>query len=347
MATMDIFNNDAFGLVEMTDAVEKLDYQPRFLGQLGIFQPRPVRTVSVAVEKKAGVLALVPTSARGAPPTPRRERAGERADIRDFRAVRIAEQDTITADELSGIRAFGTESELVQVMDEVADRYLKLERDIETTLEHMRLGAVQGIVYDSDGATELFNWFDSWGIAQPAEVDFDLDNATPASGAVRILCNQIIRSMARASKGAWVEGQSYVMGLCGDTFFDQLTAHSEVRSTYLNQAEASELRNDFGAPFGQVRYGGITWVNYRGTDDGSTVAVPATKVKFFPVRAPGVFEHVMAPGETMSTVNQPGRLFMPLIVPDDKRQMFVDLELYSYPLMLCTRPEMLLRGKNT
>jgi hypothetical protein len=39
-----------------------------------------------------------------------------------------------------------------------------------------------------------------------------------------------------------------------------------------------------------LNYGGITFVNYRGTDDGTTVGVDTNKCKFFPANAPGVFE---------------------------------------------------------
>ena len=34
-----------------------------------------------------------------------------------------------------------------------------------------------------------------------------------------------------------------------------------------------------------------------------------------------------------------------MIVPDDDRNMFVDIEAYSYPLFICTRPGMLQRAK--
>jgi hypothetical protein len=52
------------------------------------------------------------------------------------------------------------------------------------------------------------NWFTEFGISQPAEIDFDLDNASPASGAVRKACNGIVRAMIRGSEGAWVEGRA-------------------------------------------------------------------------------------------------------------------------------------------
>ena len=36
-----------------------------------------------------------------------------------------------------------------------------------------------------------------------------------------------------------------------------------------------------------------------------------------------------------------------MIVPDEKRNAFVDVEVYSYPLYVCTTPGVLYRGKRT
>ena len=57
-----------------------------------------------------------------------------------------------------------------------------------------------------------------------------------------------IRQMARAANGAWVQGRTQVHALCGDTFWDQLIAHSEVRQTYLNWTAAADLRGPAPGP---------------------------------------------------------------------------------------------------
>lgn len=346
MAHMDIFRNNAFAMVELSAAIQAAPYQPRFLGSLNLFTPKRVRTATVSVEGKEGVLSLIKTSERGAP----LEEAGdEKRELRDFRTVRIARGKTMYAAEIEGIRAFGTTSELQAVQNEVAnimDGATGLRAAVELTHENQRLGAVQGIVTDADGSV-LFNWFDAFGIAQPAEIDFDLDNATPAEGAIRKKCNDVVRSMKRASKGAWIEGQTYAVGLCGDNFFDDLTMSKEVRGTYLNQQEAGELRNNVGRAFSSFVYGDILWVNYRGTDDNSTVAVGTDKCKFFPANAPDAFLGGYSPAEFLPFVNTPGQDVYAMVIADKDRQAWVRPEVYSYPLFMCTRPAMLLRGKRT
>ncbi len=334
MATMDIFNDDAFRMVELTGALEKVPYKPQYLGSLRIFEPKPVRTETIAIEKKEGVLSLVQTTKRGeALP----QGTKDARDIRDFRTVRVAEGDTINASEIQGIRAFGKESELQQVQTEVMSRMVKVRDNVELTHENMRLGAIQGVVTDADGSI-IRDWFDEWGISKPAEIVFSLASK---DAKIRAQCNAIRRAMQTASKGAWTP-QTRVFALTGDDFFDAFTSHGDVEKTYLNWAAAADLRN--ANEYGEFTYGGITWVNYRGTDSGD-VGVSPGKVKFFPVGAKGVFQHAMSPGESFEFVNTPGKESYAMLVRDKDRNMWVKPEVYSYPLHICTRPEMLLRAK--
>jgi hypothetical protein len=73
-----------------------------------------------------------------------------------------------------------------------------------------------------------------------AEVNFDLLNANPASGAQ--LCNQVVRHIKRALLG--VGGDNVrTNAVVGDKFWDALTSHPEVRQTFLNWNAAVELRD--------------------------------------------------------------------------------------------------------
>lgn len=345
MATMDIFNDNAFSMVSLTQALEKMPFQPTLLGSLNIFEPAPVRTELVSIEKREDKLAVIQTSNRGAPID---RSDNEKRDIRDFRTNRIAKGDRITASEIQNIRAFGSETELMQVQAEVIRRYQTILTDVQVTFENMRLGAIQGIVLDADG-TSLRNWYTEWGISQANEIDFELDDSATD---VRKKCNVVVRAMMKASKGAWIPGRTAVHALCGDTFYDNLTGHKSVKDTYLNWAAATDLRQ--GNAYEAFTFGGITFHNYRGADDFTAqgqagtkgLGIDAEKAKFFPVGAPGVFKHAMSPGESFEYVNTPGSPVYGMIVPDQQRNMWVDVEAYSYPLMICTRPEMLQRAKD-
>lgn len=342
MVSLDIFHQDPFSTIQLTAAVERVPFQPSALGELNIFDPMPIRTKALMIEERTGKLSLIPSSSRGSPPT---ERTTEIRKARYFDVPRIMTADTVTADELQSIRQFGTESELMQVQTEVARRLsgpTGLLRNVEYTWENMRLGAVQGQLLDADGSTVIYNWFDEFQIAQPVEIAFNLAAATPAEGALRVLCNQVVRGMARAAKGAFTPA-TQVYGLCGDTFWDELVSHPDVTKTYYNWSAATELRK--GQAFEAIRFGGINFFNYRGSDDNTTIAVGADRVKFFPVGAPGVFMTAWSPAESFDFVNTLGKPVYVQPIFDRDRNAWWRMEVTSYPLYICTRPEVLFSGR--
>lgn len=337
MATMDIFNDKAFSMTSLTNMVNKMPYAPNRLQSMNLAPTQGVRTETVAIEKMEGKLALIQTSERGAP---LEQGTPVKRDIRDFRTVRLAKGDTITAREIQGIRAEGSETELKQVQAEVAERTAQLMVDYNLTLENMLLGMVQGIVLDADDSV-INNWYDEWGIAQGAEISWDFANASLAD--LRVKAHELRRRMLRNAKG--VQWGGAIHALCGDNYYDKLTTHPEIEKTYLNQAEARDLRADVnGTVFSTFNFGGITFENYRGTDDNSTVAIGTDDVKFFPSGGNGIFFDKRSPGEAMSMVNRKGKSIYSILVKDRDRDMWVKPEIYSYPLLGCLRPEMLERG---
>ena len=339
MASFDVFNQDAFGLISLSGAIDRTDYAPGFLGSLGIFSPEPVNNSTVWIDERDAVISLIPTSPRGAPPE---ELAKDSRTARAFKVPRITKGSTMYAAEIANIRAFGTESEQERVMTEYGRRVERIRQDVEVTHEHMRLGALQGILLDADGSSVIYNYFTEFGITPAADVSFELDvDTTDVAGIARSLA----RSMARSSRGAIGMGAT-IHALAGDNFYDALINHPQVRETYLNWAAAADLRDQ--AAFGAFTYGGITWHNYRGTDDNSTVAVDPDEAKFFPMGAPDVFTHIMAPAdEFMPYVGASGQNVYAMNVIDRDRQAWTRAEAYSYPLFMCKRPEVLRTGTLT
>jgi hypothetical protein len=198
---------------------------------------------------------------------------------------------------------------------------------------------------DADGTTKLFDWPTLLGQTIPVELDFDLDNATPGSGVLRKSCNKVKRSVLRGLKGLG-GNQVSIVGLCGDNFWDDFTAHKEVRETFLQWSAAQDLRNQVGNVFSTFRFGELDFINYRSTDDESTVAIGTDKCKFFP-RGAGIFQTAYAPAETFDFANTPGAPLYAWLVNDKDRNAWVDVEMYSYPLHVCTMPQALHRAKRT
>ena len=344
---IDVFRQDPFTAISLTLAVERNPYRPDGIGVLNLFEPSPQYTKVVLVENRNGQLVVIPTSPRGAPPT---ERVTERRNAKAFQIPRLAHGDTLMADEIDSIRAFGEESELVVAQDEIARRLsgpTGLQSNIEYTWERHRLAAIQGLLLDADGSI-IYNFFEEFGITPPIEIGFDLHvnvvNGIPQvqQGALRTKVNALVRGMARASKGAFT-ATTRVYAACGDAFWDALWAHPDVYATFLNQVGASELRGQ--QAFQMLEFGGVTWFNYRGSDDASTIAIAPDKVKFFPVGARGVFQVAWAPAETFDFVNTRGRPIYVIPIFDRDRNAWWRIEAYSYPLHMCTRPEVLFSGR--
>lgn len=340
MLTMDAFRGDAFSATSLTAAVDRMGYVPGVLEAIpGLFQPVPVRTEHIWIEERDNAPALIQTSPRGAAPG---QKGGDIRKGRNFKTVRLALASRITASELQGIRAFGSETETKALQGEVGRRQMKIKQDHQLTKENLRLGCVQGVVKDADGST-IYDWATEFGQAIPTEIDWDLDNAAPASGVLRKKCNDVRRVMLRALKGLGGSNVS-IWALCGDAFWDDLTAHKEVRETFLNWTAAAALRE--GNAWQSFPFGSINWLNYRGTDDGTTVGINTDKAKFFPVGA-GIFQWAMSPGESFEFANTPGKDDYSMVVMDKDRDMFADVEVYSYPLPVCTMPSALHQGRRT
>lgn len=342
MLTMDVFKQDAFSATTLTAAVDKVGYVPGYLGAIpNLFVPPPLgqpSTPDVYIESRGTEAALIQTSPRGAPPD---QKGGDDAsrEARPFRTRRLAQGSRINASELQSIRQFGSETELQQLQTQVARRQFLIRRDFELTLENMRLGVVQGLWADADGST-LYNWATQFSQTIPAEVTWTLSAAT-GDGATRTACATAKRSILRGLKGMGGPAVQ-IQAICGDTFWDKLVASKEVRETYLNYTAAAALREP--TAWESFNYGGITFTNYRGTDDDSTVAVTDGAAKFFPVGA-GIFQTAYAPAERFGFVNTPGQPSYSWIITDPLRDMWADVEVYCYPLMVCTMPQALYRAK--
>jgi len=343
----DIFKNDAFSVISLTDAMREIKYVPGRIGSMGLFNTSSVRSLAVAIEKdKEQNLFLIPSSARGAPGV---TFGKNKRNIRDIRLVKYEVNDAIMAEEIQGVRAFGTEEQVETLQGVIADRASEVSQSFALNEEYARLQIIKdGTILDADGSSVLFNFYTEFGETKPTEIDFDLDNASPAEGILRKRCATMDRAMAESLGGMPYTG---IMALCGDAFFDDLIAHKEVRDTYKGYAEAMALRMAYtqgGASantgvYAAFEFGGIMFTNYRGS---SLVSVDTNKAHFIPVGVPNLFRTVYGPADFISTVNRPGqRLWAKQWeMPNEKG---VNLDFQSTVLHYCTRPRVLMQARRT
>ena len=113
---LDIFTHSAFSLTSLTDSINKLPFLPGRVGQLGLFEESGVATTSVMIEERDGSLNLIETSLRGSPVA---QNTHTKRKLRSLLIPHIALEDTILADEVQNVRAFGTESQFEGVQSVV------------------------------------------------------------------------------------------------------------------------------------------------------------------------------------------------------------------------------------
>lgn len=334
---MNVFQQNAagaFSLVSMTAALLDQPHIPMRLGQLGIFDASGMRTLKASIERQGNTLQLVQTTPRN---TPGIQNVRDGRTLIDIPTSRIQLEDTITADEVQGIRAFGSESDLMTLQQEVNARNARMSNSIEATIEFQRIGAIKGLVLDADGST-LINLFTTFGVSQQSEVAFDLSNV--ANGQLRVKCSSVIRMIEDELGGL---PYSSIHAMCSSQFFDDLTANSEFRAFHLQTVNAEKLAERIARR--QVDFGGITFEEYRGAV-GGTKYVADDKAHIMPLGVPDLFLTRYAPAEYFDTVNTVGlpryaRMFFDPRDPLSKVLSVVQTNIFN----ICTRPRVLIPAK--
>ena len=117
------FLNPGFSMASLTAAINLIPNRYGRLEALNLFPAKPVRTRQIIVEEYAGRLNLLPTKPPGSPGT-----VGERGKrkLRSFVIPHIPHDDVVLPEEVQGIRAFGSETEMEAIVAyQEAQRKLK------------------------------------------------------------------------------------------------------------------------------------------------------------------------------------------------------------------------------
>jgi hypothetical protein len=249
------------------------------------------------IEEREGSLTLVETTSRGAPAV---QHVANKRKARSHSVPHIALEDTILADEVQNVRAFGSENMLEGVQAVVNQRLTEMASKMDATLEHLRVGAIKGQILDADGSAVIYDLFTEFGVTAHTEIDFDLDNASPAPGVIKKKCHDIRRKI---EDELGVVPYDHIHAMCGPDFFDDLITHSEIAKAYDRWLDGAFLRQ--GQARGSFEYAGILFEEYRGKV-GSVDFTDASKAYFFPVGVPGLFRQYNAPADFVETANTIG-----------------------------------------
>jgi len=323
MADIEIFNDDAFSVSSLTAAINEQEYLPGRISSLGLFREEGISTLTVQIEKDGDTLALVPAGERG---TSGLVVAGTKRTLIPFNTVHLPERFTIKADEIQGIRAFGTRTELQAVQDVVNKRLAKARRQLDATHEFQRMGALNGQILDADGKTSLLDIYKVFSVTRK-KLPMGLGNPETE---LRVRAGEALDMQEEALGSITSSGSR---AFCGKNFWNKLIAHRSVKETYLNTMQAASLRGDARESF---EFGGIVWERYRGKVAGVSF-VHDDKALLIPEGVPDLYVSSFAPADYMETVNTQGIPYYSKIEPLPFNKGIAG-EAQSNPLHLCTRP---------
>ena len=327
------FDNPAFSMTALSTAINILPNSYNRLGELGLFPDRPQRFRTIAVEEQHGVLNLLPTLPPGSPGT-----LGSRGrrKVRSFTIPHIPHDDVVLPQEVQGIRAFASETELQTIADVMADHLQTMRNKHAITLEHLRFGALKGEILDADGSV-LYNLFDEFGITPPAPFEFDFSDPTAD---IKKACLSLSRYVEDNLHGERCTG---IQCFVGETFFDELTSHPTVVEAYQRWQDGHALRSDMRSGF---PFAGVVFEEHRGrawsADGVEHRFVAADEGQGFPLGTLSTFATYYAPADFNETANT---LALPLYAKQEPRKFErgTDLHTQSNPLPLCHRPAVLVK----
>lgn len=338
--TLDIFDQDAFGAMTLTAEVNThTGFYPGYLGELGLFNAEGVYTPVVGFDEENGALKLISTSPRGAPPEQQEQTKGK---MRFAKTERLAREAVVTADMVAGVRVLGTSGQLQtaqRLLMKQVDGSTGLKAALFATNEHMYLGGIDGVVYDADGSTVLWDFFSQKDVARPDAVSLAFGAFTADGGQFAVACMALKRAVVDALNGLSL-GAMRIVALCGDNFYDAAYSNKEVVAARKAGATGKDKAEDIisaNKAYSSFEFGGVTWVNYRGSNDGK-VSVPTNEARLFVHGVPGLFKTFFAPADTMEFVNTEGLPFYLLQRPEKQTSSARVFEIQSNILPMCMRP---------
>jgi len=329
MPAPDLWSDDGFSLESLTAAVNKEPYRPGQVSATGLFHEDSITTTTVSIEEREGRLSLVEPSPRGGP--------GETVDDETrqkipFEVDHYQRDDSIMADEVQNVRAFGSENRLETLIERVERKAQRHARDLTMTLEHQRVGAIKGIVTSKSGVV-LHDLYARFGLTVPAAVSLDLDvDSTLVTGLWQDVVYDLEDALDEPYDGLHV--------FTGRDFHKALWQHKSVRETFVFD-NAVVLRQDVPDVF---QWGGATWERYRtgakATADLGAPYIAADEARVVPLGVPDLFITRFAPADYEETVNTSGLPFYAKqwARPDGKGRR---LQVQMNPISLCTRPSVL------
>lgn len=327
MATFDIFNNDAFSVSQLTQTIVDLPRVPTKLGDMGLFREYGINTPTMMIERQGSKLSLVPTAPRGGVGQTLQRTNRKLIPVA---AVHLPQRDSLLADVVYGVRAFGSETEVESMQSVISQRLALMKSNIDLTMEYHRIGALKGQVLDADGSTVIWDLYTIFGMSQVTKY---WNIATPGTAInPKQLCVDLKRAMRNALGGRSFSG---VRVECSAGWFDKLIGHDKMVSAWDYYNGNSFRREDQSTT--DFEFAGVQFSVYDYSVGGHDV-IEDGYAYAYPKGVPGMFQTAFAPADYMETVNTMGS---PYYAKQERMEFDkgVEIESQSNPICLNTLPE--------
>lgn len=326
MPILDTFSPDAFSLQTLTAAINNTKYQPGQISAMGLFDEQGITTLTAVIEEQDGKLDIVDPAARNSDGAVLSADGDRR--MRSFLVPHMPQRATLMADEVQGVRAFGTENIAEAIEARRNAKLARMRRNIDYTMEYHRLAAVMGSYIDVNGdTTSLFTEF---GVSQQT---LSMGFSSSASSSARTKITTLHEYIEAALDGVDYSG---VHVICSSGFWKALLEDKDAKETYLNWQAAADLRMN---PLESFQWQGVTWERYRGT---SSVVVTADAAYAIPMGVPDLFLTRFAPANYVETVNTVGLPYYANAIPMEFDKGW-KMEAQSNALNICTRPRAVIK----
>ena len=309
---------------ELTASINNAPYTPGLIAEEKLFHEAGIPTTSMFVEYDNGRIDLIPAAPRGGVAQPFRsgQRTGFHVD-----AVHLPHSGSVLADEVQDRRGFGGVS--LETPEQLKGRKLAgMRANMEATIEHLRLGAIKGLILDADGATVIADLYPMFGISQ---IEKSLSLSVTASQ----LLNKVIDAERAAEDALRGTKPAGFLAYCAPEFMDALRAHPDYK-TELQWARPSELSSDYRSG---IRIGNTLFKEYREAF-GRQIATGTGYL--MPIGIPDLFLTRYAPADWVETVNTPGLPIYAKAQPMPMDRGYF-LEAQSNPVSVCTRPASIIK----
>lgn len=332
--------SNGFNLIEHTDIINEIDRQYQIFDD-ALFDTTYTNQTAVLFDVNSTKTTLVPAIERGA-----KNSVYGSDDVVQTRALPLAyfkASDYITSDDLLSQRRRGTDNQN-ETLDLVrADKLTKLRRQLDQTVEWLKLQAVKGVFKTPQG-TVIADLFDEFGVAQ-TEVNFELDdNTTDVLGKVRQL-RRLVRE--KLTNGGFYSGLDVYTS---PEFFDALISHASVKEAYkyyvaTDQARGGQpLRDNLNDVFD---FGGVRFISLDGSfalPNGTSDPLVEEGIAHVVPKVNGLFRSVFGSSNKLELVTRSGQEMFAWEYMDPQGE-YLELQAEMAPLMYCTRPAALIKLK--